>query len=610
HVFEGESYCDGQEHFYLETQACLVIPRGEGDEYEVWSSTQNPTETQAVVSEILDVPRNRIVARVKRLGGGFGGKESRASVLAAITALGAHLSGRPVRIQLDRDEDMQISGQRHAFYSTWKVAVDNDGRIDALEMHLYGNAGHSLDLSTGVLERAVSHADNCYHLPNSRIVGKLCKTHTQSNTAFRGFGGPQGMILMEQCLEEIADRLGIPVEVVRERNFYREGQHTPFHQTVGDWHIPRMWKQIQESSGFTARKQAINEFNARSRYRKRGISILPTKFGISFGAKFMNQAGALVHVYQDGTVLVSHGGTEMGQGLHTKMCQIAADALEISLDQVFLSDTSTNVVANTSPTAASAGSDLNGYAVYNACMKIKERLAPLRKKMAGEPFSKICRQAHIERINLSANGFYKTPDIGFNWETEEGMLFFYFTQGIAVTEVELDVLTGNHVILRSDILMDVGKSLNKAIDIGQIEGAFVQGAGWSTMEEWLYHPRNGALFTRGPGNYKIPTGHTIPRDFRVTLLEGAEYPHLKTIHSSKGIGEPPLFLGSSAFFALRQAVTAARKDSKISPAVNPVKLFSPSTAETLRLACADELVRANYISEEQKEGKLPFTVRL
>ncbi|KAJ1916407.1 hypothetical protein H4219_003809 [Mycoemilia scoparia] len=610
HIFEGESYCDGQEHFYLETQGCLVIPRGEGDEYEVWSSTQNPTETQAVVSEILDIPRNRVVARIKRMGGGFGGKESRASALAALVALGSHLSKRPVRIQLDRDEDMQISGQRHAFYATWKIGCDENGKIDALEMNLFGNAGHSLDLSTGVLERAVSHADNCYNFPNSRIVGKLCKTHTQSNTAFRGFGGPQGMILIENAFEEIADRLNIPVEVLRQRNFYKEGQNTPFHQPVLDWHIPNMWDQIMKSSDFVERKKAIDEFNAKSRYRKRGISILPTKFGISFGAKFMNQAGALVHIYQDGSILVSHGGTEMGQGLHTKMCQIAAEALEVPLDSVFVSDTSTNVVANTSPTAASASSDLNGYAVYNACMILKERLAPLREKMAGEPFSKICRAAHLERINLSANGFYSTPDIGFNWQTEEGHLFFYFTQGIAVTEVELDTLTGNHTILRSDILMDVGKSLNKAIDLGQIEGAFVQGAGWSTMEEWLYHPRNGALFTRGPGNYKVPTAHTIPRDFRVSLLEGADYPNLKTIHSSKGIGEPPLFLGSSALFALRHAVTAARKGNQIDVAAEPVHLDSPATAETLRLACADTLATQNYITKEQMEGKLPFTVRI
>ncbi|KAJ2809409.1 hypothetical protein H4R20_000134 [Coemansia guatemalensis] len=606
-VLEGESYCAPQEHFYLEPFGSIAVPKGEGGEFDIYASTQNPTETQMVCAELLGVPASRVVCHVKRMGGGFGGKESRSALIAAYTALAAYHTNRSVRIMLDRDEDMQITGQRHPFYGRWKVGATRDGRLLGVRMRIYSNGGFSHDLSIGVLERAVSHLDNCYRIPATDFEGRVCRTNTQSNTAFRSFGGCQGMLMLENMLCELADRLELPVELLRERNMYRAGDVTPFSQPLDtDWNVPRMWTQLKQKAHFDARRAEVDAFNAASRYRKRGLALLPTKFGISFGVKHLNQGMALVHVYMDGSVLVAHGGTEMGQGLHTKMAMVAAETLELPLDAIFISETATNTAANTSPTAASASSDLNGYAVYNACRVLADRLRPYRERMQGEPFAKIARTAYLDRCNLTAAGHYATPDIGFNWQTNEGLLYFYFTQGVAMAEVELDALTGAHTTRRVDIIMDVGKSLNKAIDIGQIEGAFAQGQGWSTTEEFLYFPRNGRLFTQGPGNYKIPSAMDIPRDFRVELLEGAPNA-LKTIFSSKGIGEPPLFLGSSVFFALRDAVLAARKHSAHQ---SPLHLELPATPEILRLACEDELVELSRIPHEQKLGVMPFVVRI
>ncbi|KAJ1900432.1 hypothetical protein LPJ81_003946, partial [Coemansia sp. IMI 209127] len=610
-VFEGESYCGPQEHFYLETMGSITVPKGEDGEFDVYASTQNPTEAQMVCAEVLGVSASRIVCHVKRMGGGFGGKESRSVLLSAFTTLGAHHSNRSVRLVLDRDEDMQISGQRHPFYGQWKVGVSRTGQLLALRARIFSNGGFSHDLSIGVLERAVSHIDNCYRIPNTDIVGRVCRTNTQSNTAFRSFGGCQGMLMLESMLCEVADKLRMPVEQLREANMYRVGDVTPFSQPLdSDWNVPQMWAQMKERACFAERRIEVDAFNARSRFRKRGLSLLPTKFGISFGVKHLNQGMALVHVYMDGSVLVAHGGTEMGQGLHTKMAMVAAETLELPLDAIFISETATNTAANTSPTAASASSDLNGFAVYNACKELADRLRPYRESMKGEPFKKITKVAYLDRCNLTAAGHYKVPDIGFNWQKNEGLLYFYFTQGVALAEVELDTLTGAHTTLRVDIIMDVGKSLNKAIDVGQIEGAFAQGQGWATTEEFLYFP-GGRLFTQGPGNYKIPSAMDIPRDFRVSLLEGADTSMLKTIFSSKGIGEPPLFLGASVFFALRDAVLAARKHSAVPVEQLPtLHLEAPATPEILRLACEDELVEMARIPTALKEGRVPFTVRI
>ncbi|KAJ1966806.1 hypothetical protein IWQ62_002234 [Dispira parvispora] len=603
HVFEGECRVNGQEHFYLETMAALVVPKGEDDEFEVISSTQNPTETQMAVAHTLGIPSNRVVSRVKRLGGGFGGKETRSVALTCALAVAAYRLGRPVRCMLDRDEDMIITGQRHPFLGKWKVGVKRDGKVVALDLELYSNGGHSYDLSGGVMDRAVTHADNVYHIPHVRIKGTVCRTNMHSNTAFRGFGGPQGMFITESWMREVADRLGLPVRTVQERNFYQEGQRTPFNQSLVDWHFPKTWTEALASSEYDRRRREVDQFNQRSQWKKRGLAITPTKFGISFSVLSLNQAGALVHIYTDGHILLTHGGTEMGQGLHTKMAQICAQELKVPLSLVHISETSTNTVPNTSPTAASASSDLNGMAIKNACDQLNSRLAPFRERMPQATMAELARAAYSERVSLSAQGFYATPDIGYDWATNQGQMFFYFTVGTAVTEVELDVLTGDHVVIRSDVVMDVGRSLNPAIDIGQIEGAFVQGMGWCTLEETLVHP-NGTLFTRGPGNYKIPGFRDTPRDFRVHVLHNLRYTQLKTICSSKGIGEPPLFLGCSVLFALRDALGAARREHGVA---DPVVLDSPATAESLRLQCRDPIVQRCAV--QKKKDQKPWVVR-
>ncbi|KAF3911352.1 hypothetical protein ABW20_dc0100059 [Dactylellina cionopaga] len=464
-VIEGVARMGGQEHFYLETNACVAIPKLEDGEMEVWSSTQNPTETQAYAAQVTGVSANRIVAKVKRLGGGFGGKETRSVQLSSICALAAQKSRRVVRCMLNRDEDMMTSGQRHPFLGRWKVGVNNDGKIVALEADVFNNGGWSQDLSGAVLERSLSHIDGCYNIPNVNVRGRICKTNTVSNSAFRGFGGPQGLFIAETYISEVADALGMDVDKVREINYYHEGDETHFNQTLEDYHVPMMIQQVKEESDYDARREAVEKFNAEHKWKKRGLALIPTKFGISFTALFLNQAGALVHIYHDGSVLVAHGGTEMGQGLHTKMTMVAAQALGVPLESVLISETSTNTVANTSATAASASSDLNGYAVFNACEQLNERLAPYREKLGPDATMKeIAHAAYFDRVNLSANGFYKTPRIGYKWGDNSGMMFFYFTQGVAAAEVEIDTLTGDWTVHRVDLKMDVGRSINPAID--------------------------------------------------------------------------------------------------------------------------------------------------
>lgn len=562
------------------------------------------------------MPANRINVRVKRLGGGFGGKESRSVVLSSAVALAAHKTGRPVRCMLTREEDMVTMGQRHPFLAYYKVGVNKDGKIQALDLDVYNNAGWTFDLSTAVVERSMSHSDGCYYIPNVYIRGRICRTNTVSNTAFRGFGGPQGMFIAETYMEEIADRLGMPVEKLREINFYEPHGITHFNQVIEDWHVPLMYKQVKEESDYDLRKVVVSKFNDEYKWRKRGLSIIPTKFGISFTALFLNQAGALVHIYHDGSVLVAHGGTEMGQGLHTKITMIVAQALQVPLETVFISETATNTVANASATAASASSDLNGYAAFNACTQLNERLAPYRAKLGDKATMKdIAHAAYMDRVNLSAQGFYKTPEIGYVWGENKGKMFFYFTQGVAAAEVEIDTLTGTWTCLRADIKMDVGQSINPAIDYGQIQGAFVQGMGLFTMEEslWLRDgPMAGNLFTRGPGAYKIPGFRDIPQEFNVTLLKDVEWKELRTIQRSRGVGEPPLFMGSAVFFAIRDALKSARKMAGVEATVGAdhseglLRLHSPATPERIRLACEDEIMRKARV--HAKEGEQSFFV--
>eukprot|EP00741_Cyanophora_paradoxa_P011272 tig00020554_g10889.t1 len=582
-VIEGEVRIGGQEHFYLETQATLAVP-GESREMTLVSSTQNPSKTQFMVAKVLGVPDNRVVCKVKRMGGGFGGKETRSIFVAAAAAVAAARLRRPVRIALDRDVDMATSGTRHPFLGRYRLGVAADGRVLAFDVALFSNGGCSADLSSSVLERAMFHVENSYNIPNLRVVGRGCRTNLPSNTAFRGFGGPQGMFVCEAAMDRAAHALGLDPAAFREANLYREGDRTHYGMALEGCHAPRIWADLKASSDYEARRAAAAAFNAANRYRKRGVYMLPVKFGMSFTFRTLNQAGALVHVYLDGTVLVTHAGTEMGQGLHTKVCQVAADALGVPLASVYIAETSTDKVPNTSPTAASVGSDMNGMAVLDACRQIKERLAPIAAARPGASWQEIVHAAWLERVDLSAHGFYRTPDIGYDWATNTGNPFYYFCYGAAVAEVELDALTGEHAVLRADVLHDVGASLNPAIDVGQVEGAFVQGYGLFALEQTLWLP-TGAAFTRGPSTYKIPAFRDVPADFRVALLKGA--PHPRVVGCSKGVGEPPLFLAASVFFALKEAVRAARAEAGFEDGDGGRFEFdAPATCEALALACS------------------------
>ncbi|KAF2636496.1 xanthine dehydrogenase [Massarina eburnea CBS 473.64] len=608
HVFTGVARMGGQEHFYLETQACVVVPKPENGEMEIYSSTQNCAETQAYVAKVVGVSANKVVSKVKRMGGGFGGKETRSVQLAGIVACAANKVRRPVRCMLNRDEDIMTSGQRHPFLGRWKVGVNKDGKLQALDADIICNGGWSQDLSGAVVERALSHVDNCYSIPNIHVRGRVAKTNTVSNTAFRGFGGPQGMFIAETYMEEVADHLNIPVEKLREINMYSPETNmiTHFNQEIKDWYVPLMYKQVQDSSAYSQRRTEIEQWNKTHKWNKRGLSLIPTKFGISFTALFLNQAGALVHIYHDGSILVAHGGTEMGQGLHTKMTMIAAEALGVPLDSVFISETATNTVANASSTAASASSDLNGYAIFNACAQLNERLLPYREKFGPDATMKdMAHAAYFDRVNLSAQGFYKTPDIGYVWGENTGQMFFYFTQGVAAAEVEIDTLTGDWTTRRADIKMDVGRSINPAIDYGQIEGAFVQGQGLFTTEESLWQRNTGGVFTKGPGSYKIPGFRDIPQVFNVELLKDVTWENLRTIQRSRGIGEPPLFMGSAVFFAIRDALKAARKEFGDESLLS---LVSPATPERIRVSCADPILKRAWV--EPGEGEKSWFVSI
>ena len=585
HVVEGDMKIGAQDHFYLETNACVVIPQ-EGDEILTYSSTQAPAKHQRAIAHVLGVPEHKVVCKTKRLGGGFGGKETRAIFINCAAAVPAYDLQRPVRLCLDRDEDMQMTGHRHAFYGKYKVGFNAEGKILAVDLKIYNNGGNSLDLSAAVMQRAVLHADNCYNYPNARFHGRICKTNISSNTAFRGFGGPQGMIVTEAWMDHVARELGVDVESVRHANLYQEGDRIPCGMKLDGFNINRIWTELKESSKFDQRNREVEDFNAKHKYRKRGIAFVPTKFGIAFTLLYFNQGGALVHVYTDGTVLVTHGGVEMGQGLHTKIAQIAAQALKIPAKDVFISETSTDKVSNASPTAASASSDMYGAAVLDACNQLNERLQKYRDELPGASFGEIAMTAHKDRVDLSAHGFYKMPEVGgFGSERP----FLYYTYGAACSEVEVDVLTGDYQIHKTDILMDVGNSINPAIDIGQIEGGFMQGIGLMTIEEAVWgdrdHPwvRPGFLHTRGPGTYKIPTANDIPVQMNVSLLQDAPNPH--AVASSKAIGEPPLFLGSSVFFAIKNAIYNARKGEGKE---GFFPLHSPATPEKIRMSCVDK----------------------
>lgn len=602
HVIEGETRLGGQEHFYLETNAVLCIPGKEDQQMEIWSSTQNPNETQAVVADIINVPTNRITARTKRLGGGFGGKESRSCVLAAPMALASYISGKPVRCMLDRDEDIAISGQRHPFKSVWKLGFMKDGRVRKLDAKVYNNGGWSQDLSRAVVERAMTHIDGIYRFDAMRIHGFVCKTNTVSNTAFRGFGGPQGVMIIEDAMERAARSIGLPTEQMRLVSMSKEGDPVHYGQKLLDFNIPQMWETITKTSDFKARRKAVDQFNSVNRWKKRGISINGTRFGISFTALHLNQARVLIHIYaHDGSIMLSHAGTEMGQGLNTKVAQICSTELGVPLEKIHIAHTSTREVANGSPTAASASSDLNGAACKDACDQLNERLAPFKKD--GKTFEQAVHNAYFARVNLSAVGHYRTDVKGMDWEEGKGEPFAYWTQGVSVAEAEIDVLTGDSRIVRTDIIMDIARSINPGIDVGQIEGAVMQGIGLVTTEESLWR-KNSSIVTTGPGNYKIPAFLDTPGDMRISFMkrdEGRKAHFLKTVQGSKGIGEPPLSLGAFHFFAIKDAIASAREDAGYG--TGAFVLHSPATPERIRLACADEIVKKAQVGAEPSNSE-------
>ena len=597
--FSGELEIGGQEHFYLETQAALALVDENGQIF-VQSSTQHPSETQDIVAHVLGLPAHEVTVQCLRMGGGFGGKEFQPHGLAAVAALGATLTGHPVSLRLNRTQDITMTGKRHPFFATWEAGFDADKRLCALRATLTANGGWSLDLSEPVLARALCHIDNAYWIPDIEVTGRVAKTNRPSNTAFRGFGGPQGMIVIEDILGRCAPALGVEPHELRHRNFYAPGQATPYGQPVR--HADRLeavWSQAIECSDFARRRAEVAAFNAAHPDAKRGLAITPVKFGISFNLTAFNQAGALVHVYKDGSVLINHGGTEMGQGLHTKMIQVAATALGVPMRTVRLAPTRTDKVPNTSATAASSGADINGGAVKNACDQIRARLATVAAGQLGVhpddvrfadgvvtgigfhdkriAWADLVHDAYFQRVQLWAAGFYRTEGLHWDAERMQGEPFKYFAYGAAVAEVEVDGFTGAYRLRRADIVHDVGDSLSPLIDVGQIEGGFVQGVGWLTLEELLWDETDGShrgrLNTQAASTYKIPSFSEMPPVFNVHLFERAT--ESGVVYGSKAVGEPPLMEAFSMREALRQAVAA------FGPAGWSVDLGCPSTPEAV-----------------------------
>jgi xanthine dehydrogenase large subunit len=606
HRLSGELRCGGQDHFYLEGQIALATP-GETPDMHVWSSTQHPTEVQHGVAHLLGLPFNAVTVEVRRMGGAFGGKESQATIIAGIAALLAWKARQPVKLRLPRDDDMRATGKRHPFLIRYDVGFDAQGHILALDLTLAANGGNVADHTPAVLTRALCHADNCYFLPNVRFRGLPCKTNTVSNTAFRGYGGPQAMLAIETIIEVIARRLGLPVYAVRRRNFYGVGRNdvTPYGMRVEDNIIEHLVDELDRAVGLAAWRREIVNFNQISPVVKKGLATMPVKFGISFNRPALNQAGALVHVYTDGSVVLNHGGTEMGQGLFIKVAQVVAEAFAIDLDHIRVSATSTAKVPNTSPTAASSGSDLNGMAALNACREIKARMTEVAADHFGVPadeivfdsnriyagnrslsFAELAAFSWEKRVSLSATGFYRTPDIHWDSASNTGRPFYYFVYGAAAAEVAIDTLTGESRVLRAELIQDCGRSLNPAIDLGQIEGAFVQGMGWLTSEE-LWWDGEGRLRTCGPSTYKIPGSRDVPPIFNARLLKDAPN-RAATLFRSKAIGEPPLMLAISVWLAIRDAI-ASLADHKLAPRID-----APATPE--RVLAAIEELRARKAS--------------
>ncbi len=601
-TIEGIFESNGQEQLYFESQACIAYP-GENRSIRVVSSTQNPTETQVVVAEALGLPFHQVVCECRRMGGGFGGKETQSAIPAAMAALVAYHTGRSARIVYRKDQDMRVTGKRHPYKTWYRAAFEADGRLLAVEFNFYSNGGAFADLSTSILERTMLHADNAYFIPNIRISGQACRTNLPPNTAFRGFGGPQGVAAIENLIQDIATLTKCDPFEVRRRNLYRDGDSerntTPYGQVVRDHVLEETLSQIEITSQYKERLKAVQLANQDPSRRLKGIAMCPIKFGISFTTKFLNQGNALIHVFTDGSIQVSTGGTEMGQGLNTKLRQLVADEFGVPVSSVIVMATSTEKNHNTSPTAASAGTDLNGQAALVACARIRGRLAafaaqrlsrPAGHPVSAEdirfedgavfdsrtpqeriPFSTLCDEARRERIDLGERGFYATPGVDFNRETGRGTPFYYFTTGAAVAEVTVDRWTGEYVIDRVDILMDLGQMINPGIDLGQVAGGFIQGVGWCTTEELKYDSK-GKLLSVSPTTYKIPNITDMPGTFNMDTIDNPK--HLVNVFRSKAVGEPPLMLGISVWLAIKDAI------GQLKPGKLP-RLPIPATSEAV-----------------------------
>ena len=591
HRLSGEVSVGGQEHFYLEGQISTAEPNEDGG-MTIFSSSQHPSEVQKLVAEVLDIPLNKVVVDTRRMGGGFGGKETQAAPWACIAALLANSCKLPVKMKLSRIDDMCMTGKRHPFENNYQVGFDDNGQIKGINITVNGNCGYSPDLSDAIVDRAMFHSDNAYFLDQATVTGNRCKTNTVSHTAYRGFGGPQGMMTIEMVMDDIARHLGKDPLEIRKINLYGQGERnvTHYHQTVEHNNLEKLMTTLEQSADYQRRRVDITRFNQENVILKKGIALTPVKFGISFTVQHLNQAGALVHIYTDGTIHLNHGGTEMGQGLFTKVAQIVAEEFQVDVDTIGVSATRTDKVPNTSPTAASSGTDLNGKAAQNAAIILKKRLVDFavahfnvteqsvtfanNQVVIGDQtmtFAQLVQLAYMNRVSLSSTGYYKTPKIHFDRSTGKGRPFFYFANGAAVSEVLIDTLTGEYKLLRADILHDVGHSLNPSLDIGQIEGAFIQGMGWLTTEELMWNDK-GRLLSNNPATYKIPAISDAPVDFRVTLLpDDPNKEH--TVYNSKAVGEPPFMLGISVWSALKDAISSI-SDHRLSPALD-----TPATPE-------------------------------
>ncbi len=603
HKLSGKIVVGGQEHMYLEGQVSTAVPTEDGG-MDIYTSSQHPSEVQKLVAEVLDIPLNKVLVDMRRMGGGFGGKETQAAPWACIAALLANETNRPVKFKLGRMDDMIMTGKRHPFENNYTVGFNHNGQIKGINIEVNANCGYSPDLSDAIVDRAMFHSDNAYFLDQASITGNRCKLNTVSHTAYRGFGGPQGMMTIEMVMDDIARHLGKDPLEIRKINLYGgEGRNeTHYHQKVEHNNLAELIESLEESSDYQARRKAVTQFNTNNTILKKGIALTPVKFGISFTVQHLNQAGALVHIYTDGTIHLSHGGSEMGQGLNTKVAQIVAEEFQVDVDTVAISSARTDKIPNSSPTAASSGTDLNGKAAEAAAKTIKQRLIDFACEkyqvtatqvkfensniIVGAQifsFAEFSQIAYMGRVSLSSTGFYKTPKIHFDRASGKGRPFFYYATGAAVSEVIIDTLTGEYKTLRTDILQDVGHSINPAIDIGQIEGAFIQGMGWLTTEELVWNEQ-GRLLSNNPATYKIPAINDTPEDFRVALVPDA--PNREhTIYNSKAVGEPPFMLGISVWSALKDAISSI-SDYKHSPALD-----TPATPE--RVFWAVEAMKAN-----------------